>query len=277
MARGAGGGTTAAAERHPSSVIGVSEAESTGFAGPGTGRAPIDLPNMRVGYGGGIPPNVGDGDRAAGADGVRDNLDPSWLRGDPPWLDLFHVWLREALEAGLPEPNAMVIGTVDANGFPATRTVLCKGVDATGIVFFTGYDSDKGRDLAATPFASVTFPWVGLERQVHVRGAVVKVAADQTEAYWRMRPRGSQLSALASQQSQPIGSRHELEVHAAAVADEFGGPDGDVAVPVPPAWGGYRIEPVTVEFWQGRANRLHNRVRLTRHDDGAWEAVRLQP
>ncbi|MGW5521216.1 pyridoxamine 5'-phosphate oxidase [Gordonia sp. NPDC003950] len=231
---------------------------------------------MRVGYGGGIPPNVGDGDRAAGADGVRENLDPSWLRGDPPWLDLFHVWLTEAVDARIPEPNAMVVGTVDAEGRPATRTVLCKGADAAGVVFFTGYDSDKGRDLEANPFASVTFPWIALERQVHFRGPVVKVSPAETEAYWRMRPRGSQLSALASAQSRPIGSRHELEAHAEQVAAEFGGVDGSVPVPVPPAWGGYRVEPVSVEFWQGRANRLHNRVRLTL-TDGVWEASRLQP
>lgn len=236
---------------------------------------PIDLPNMRVGYGGGIPPNVGDGDRAAGADGVRENLDPSWLRGDPPWLDLFMVWLREAIDARIAEPNAMVLGTVDVNGLPATRTVLCKGADADGVVFFTGYDSDKGRDLATNPFAAVTFPWITLERQVHFRGPVSRVSADETQEYWASRPRGSQLSGYASEQSQPIGSRHELEEKAAAVAAEFG-VDDDTPVPVPPTWGGFRIEPVFVEFWQGRANRLHNRVRLEMID-GLWQVQRLQP
>ena len=237
---------------------------------------PIDLPNMRVGYGGGIPPNVGVGDRAAGADGVRENLDPSWLRGDPPWLDLFTVWLREAITAKIPEPNAMVVGTVDANGLPATRTVLCKGADANGIVFFTGYDSDKGHDLATHPVAAVTFPWIALERQVHFRGPVTKVSPEETEAYWRNRPRGSQLSGYASEQSRAIDSRSDLEAKAAAVAEQFGGFDGDEPVPVPPTWGGYRIEPVFVEFWQGRANRLHNRVRLTMID-GVWQTQRLQP
>ncbi len=243
---------------------------------PATPIPPIDLPNMRVGYGGGIPPNVGDGDRAAGADGVRDNLDPSWLRGDPPWLDLFGVWLREAVEARIPEPNAMVLGTVDPNGVPNTRTVLCKGADASGVVFFTGYDSDKGIDLAANPVASVTFPWIALERQVHFRGAVVPVGPEDTETYWRMRPRGSQLSALASDQSRPIGSRHELEAKAADIAARYGGLDGDDPIPVPADWGGYRLEPARVEFWQGRANRLHNRVRLSLID-GIWQAARLQP
>lgn len=231
---------------------------------------------MRVGYGGGIPPNVGEGDRAAGADGIRENLDPSWLRGDPPWLDLFTVWLHEAVAARIAEPNAMVLGTVDADGHPATRTVLCKGVDALGVVFFTGYESDKGHDLQANPHASVTFPWIALERQVHVRGPVEQVSAAETEAYWRSRPRGSQISAFSSAQSHPIASRLDLESAAAATADKFGGFDAGAEVPVPPAWGGYRIVPEIVEFWQGRANRLHNRVRLTLVD-GQWQVARLQP
>ncbi|WP_419231616.1 pyridoxamine 5'-phosphate oxidase [Gordonia sp. CPCC 205515] len=231
---------------------------------------------MRVGYGGGIPPNVGEGDRAAGADGVRENLDPSWLRGDPAWLDLFTVWLREAIAARIPEPNAMVLGTVDADGHAATRTVLCKGADASGIVFYTGYDSAKGHDLAANPYASVTFPWIALERQVHFRGPVEHVTMEETQEYWNMRPRGSQLSALASAQSQPIGSRIDLETKAAEVAESLGGFDDGDEVPVPSSWGGYRLVPESVEFWQGRANRLHNRVRLTFVDD-VWQAERLQP
>ena len=255
-----------------SSVKPVSERSDGLFSS----EVPLDLPNMRVGYGGIIPPNVGDGDRAAGADGVRDNLDPSWLRGDPPWLDLFEVWLREAVAAQIPEPNAMVLGTADAHGFPVTRTVLCKGVDADGVVFFTGYDSEKGRELAANPRASITFPWIALERQVHFRGAVVKVSAQETQAYWAKRPRGSQLSALASEQSASIGSRGELEAKAADVANRLGGIEGTEPVPVPPTWGGYRLQPTQVEFWQGRANRLHNRVRISLID-GAWQAQRLQP
>ncbi|MDL9948465.1 pyridoxamine 5'-phosphate oxidase [Gordonia sp. ABSL11-1] len=237
---------------------------------------PIDLPNMRVGYGGGIPPNIGEGDRAAGADGIRENLDPSWIRGDPPWVDLFTVWLREAIDARIPEPNAMVLGTADAQGRPSTRTVLCKGADAAGIVFFTGFDSDKGLELAANPWASITFPWIALERQVHFRGSVTHVSMEETEAYWYMRPRGSQLSAFASDQSRPIASRIELEARAASVADDFGGFADGAEIPVPSDWGGYRLVPATVEFWQGRANRLHNRVRLTKNDDG-WQVERLQP
>ena len=144
------------------------------------------------------------------------------------------------------------------------------------MVFFTGYDSDKANHLASTPYASVTFPWIGMERQVHFRGPVSKVPAEATENYWARRPRGSQLSAYASEQSAPIESRQALEERAAAIADQFGGADGDQPVPVPPRWGGYRLTPAEVEFWQGRAIRLHNRVRCTLVD-GRWRSVRLQP
>ncbi|MFZ2510367.1 MAG: pyridoxamine 5'-phosphate oxidase [Gordonia sp. (in: high G+C Gram-positive bacteria)] len=226
---------------------------------------------MRVGYGAAS---------TAGADGVAEHLDPSWLTGDPPWLALFAAWLAEAIAAQIPEPNAMVLGTVDADGIPATRTVLCKGATADGVEFYTGYDSAKGRALAANPVASVTFPWIALERQVHVRGRVVKVDPAETAAYWNHRPRGSQLSGRASQQSQPIGSRADLEAAAAAVADEFGGAEfggeGSVRVPPPEHWGGYRLVPSRVEFWQGRADRLHNRV-VAELIDGGWVVGRLQP
>ncbi|ALG83810.1 pyridoxamine 5'-phosphate oxidase [Gordonia phthalatica] len=230
----------------------------------------VDLPSMRVGYG------AADGDDAAGADGLAANLDPSWLIGDPPWLGLFEAWLAEAVVARIPEPNAMVVGTVDADGLPGTRTVLCKGADERGIVFFTGYHSQKGRAFDAHPYASATFPWIALERQVHIRGRVVKVTPEETAAYWHSRPRGSQLSGYTSAQSQPIGSRAELEAAAAATAERFGGRDSDEPVPVPDDWGGYRIEPEVVEFWQGRANRLHNRARAVRTADG-WTLERLQP
>ena len=227
----------------------------------------LDLRGMRVGYG---------NPASAGADGVAEHLDAAWLTGDPPWLGLFQRWLAEAVAARIPEPNAMVLGTVDEEGHPATRTVLCKGADASGVQFFTGYDSNKGRQLAANPFAAVTFPWIALERQVHFRGAVRKVDQAETAAYWNHRPRGSQLSGYASQQSHPIASREALEAEAARVADEFGGVDGGTPVPVPETWGGYLLEPVSVEFWQGRADRLHNRVIATLDADG-WTVERLQP
>lgn len=222
---------------------------------------------MRVGYGGGS---------GTGADGVAEHLDPAWLTGDPPWLGLFQRWLSEAVAARIPEPNAMVLGTVDEFGHPGTRTVLCKGAGPGGIVFFTGYDSAKGRALAANPVASATFPWIALERQVHFRGRVAKVDAAETAEYWSGRPRGSQLSARASRQSAPIASRAALEAAAGLVAAEFGGIDGVEPVPVPPHWGGYRIEPVRVEFWQGRADRLHNRA-VAELEGDAWVTRRLQP
>lgn len=187
-------------------------------------------------------------------DGSSD-LDVDWLAEG--WLALLHRWIHEAEEAGIAEPNAMVLATVDA-GRPVTRTVLCKSVDEDGVTFYTNYDSAKGGELAATPYASVTFPWYALGRQVHVRGAVAKVSAAETAEYWARRPRGSQLGAWASEQSRPIGSRTELLDQLAAVTERFAGGD----VPVPPHWGGYRMTPEVVEFWQGRENRIHNRLRV---------------
>lgn len=205
-------------------------------------------------------------------DGSPD-LDVDWLTDG--WIPLLHSWLADAERAGIAEPNAMVLGTVDAAGRPYTRTVLCKSVDNTGLSFFTNYDSAKGDQLAANPYASVTFPWYALGRQVHIRGPVGKVAADETAAYWAMRPRGSQLGAWASQQSRPIESREALISRLAEVTARF----ADVEhVPVPPNWGGYLITPEAVEFWQGRENRLHNRIRehgATETEPGRVE--RLQP
>lgn len=199
-------------------------------------------------------------------DGSPD-LDADWLADG--WLALLRTWLTDAEQGGCPEPNAMVIGTVDQAGRPVTRTVLCKSVDATGITFFTNYDSDKGEQLAATPYASATFPWYALGRQVHIRGAVTKVSAEATEDYWSTRPRGSQLGAWASHQSRPIASRAALLGQLAGVTERFADLD---TVPVPPHWGGYLITPEVVEFWQGRENRVHNRIRVT---NGRSE--RLQP
>ncbi|MDT5335175.1 MAG: pyridoxamine 5-phosphate oxidase [Mycobacterium sp.] len=199
-------------------------------------------------------------------DGSSD-LDADWLSDG--WIVLLRKWLGDAERAGLAEPNAIVVGTVDAEGRPVTRTVLCKGVDDAGITFYTNYDSDKGQQLAAMPYASATFPWFALGRQVHVRGAVTKVTPDATANYWAKRPRGSQLGAWASQQSRPIASREALRQQLADVTERF----ADVeSVPVPPNWGGYLIRPDVVEFWQGRENRVHNRIRVT----GAV-VERLQP
>jgi pyridoxamine 5'-phosphate oxidase len=174
-------------------------------------------------------------------DGSGD-LDADWLADG--WVALLRKWLADAEHAGVAEPNAMVVGTTDARGRPSTRSVLCKSVDDAGITFFTNYDSNKGEDLSAM--------------QVHVRGPVTKVSAEQTADYWSKRPRGSQLGAWASHQSEPIASRAALLAQLTDVTARFADLD---EVPVPPNWGGYLIAPESVEFWQGRENRVHNRIR----------------
>lgn len=189
-------------------------------------------------------------------DGSGD-LDADWLADG--WVALLRKWLADAEHAGVAEPNAMVVGTADARGRPSTRSVLCKSVDDDGITFFTNYDSAKGDDLAAMPYASATFPWFLLGRQVHIRGVVTKVSAAQTADYWSKRPRGSQLGAWASHQSEQIASRAALLEQLAEVTQRFADLD---EVPVPPNWGGYLIAPEIVEFWQGRENRVHNRIRV---------------
>lgn len=201
-------------------------------------------------------------------DGDAADLGPGDLADG--WTELWQRWFDEAVAAGAQEPNAILLATVDADGAPATRTVLCKGLDERGVVFYTNYGSDKARALAANPVAAATFLWLPVHKQVHVRGPVTRVSAEETAAYWALRPRGSQLGAWASDQSRPIGSRDELADRFTAAEARFDGVD----VPVPPEWGGFRIEPAVVEFWQGRANRVHNRIRLTAPD---YTPVRLQP
>jgi pyridoxamine 5'-phosphate oxidase len=218
------------------------------------------LAHMRVEYG------------SVEKDGSPD-LDVDWLADG--WIALLHNWLADAERAGIAEPNAMVVGTVDEQGRPATRTVLCKSVDNTGITFYTNYDSAKGAQLAAHPYASATFPWFALGRQVHVRGPVTKVTPEETQAYWSKRPRGSQLGAWASHQSQPIESRAALLQQLVDVTERFGDLE---SLPVPPNWGGYLITPEVVEFWQGRENRVHNRIRETgATESGPARVERLQP
>ncbi|MEI7717496.1 MAG: pyridoxamine 5'-phosphate oxidase [Mycobacterium sp.] len=204
-------------------------------------------------------------------DGSAD-LDVGWVADG--WLSLLHKWIDEAQEAGVAEPNAMVLATVN-DGRPVTRTVLCKSVDADGVTFYTNYDSAKGADLAATPYASVTFPWYDLGRQVHVRGTVTKVSPEETARYWTRRPRGSQLGAWASSQSSLIGSHAELMAKLTEVTGRFAEAE---QVPVPPHWGGYRIAVEVIEFWQGRENRIHNRIRVTPGSAGRADRIeRLQP
>lgn len=188
-------------------------------------------------------------------DGSPD-LDVDWL--DAGWVALLCKWFDDAERADVAEPNAMVLATVES-GRPVTRSVLCKGIDETGITFFTNYDSAKGAELAATPYASATFPWYLLGRQFHIRGPVAKVDRQATEDYWSKRPRGSQLGAWASHQSWPIASRAALLDQLAEVTARFADVD---RIPAPPNWGGYLIAPEVVEFWQGRENRVHNRLRI---------------
>jgi pyridoxamine 5'-phosphate oxidase len=194
------------------------------------------------------------------------DLDVDWL--DDGWLALLRKWLRDAEDAGVAEPNAMVLATVES-GKPVSRSVLCKGIDESGIAFFTHYDSAKGDELAATPYASATFPWYLLGRQFHIRGLVTKVDLQANQDYWSKRPRGSQLGAWASQQSRPIASRAALLDQLAEMSARFA---DFQQIPVPPNWGGYRIAPEVVEFWQGRENRIHNRIRVI-----GGQIERLQP
>ena len=198
-------------------------------------------------------------------------LDERDVAPDP--LAQFHKWFAEARGAQLTEPNAMVLATVDADGRPSTRTVLLKALDATGFTFFTNYGSHKGRDMAANAEVAATFPWLDLQRQVHVYGRCEKATLDESEAYFQTRPYLSQLGAHVSEQSAVIPSRMWLEERMAEVAARF--PEG--RVPIPPNWGGYRIVPRVIEFWQGRRSRLHDRVRYTRDADDAWKIERLSP
>ena len=189
------------------------------------------------------------------------------------WTSQFARWFAEASAAGLPEPNAMIVAAADAGGRPSARTVLLKAYDERGFVFFTNYTSRKGTEALANPAASLVFPWFPMQRQVLVAGPVEPVDRAETEAYFATRPRGSQLGAWASPQSQVLPDRAAVEAGLAAAVERFGteGP-----IPAPPHWGGLRVVPETVEFWQGRSNRLHDRLRFRRTVAG-WVVERLAP
>ena len=197
-------------------------------------------------------------------------LDEEGVAQDP--FEQFERWFEEARSAGVIEPNAMTLATADADGFPAARTVLLKGADKRGFMFFTNYESTKGRELAANPRATLVFPWLALERQVIVRGSVSRVAQEETDAYFQSRPEGSQLGAWASAQSTLVPDRQALEHNLAAAKERFAaGP-----IPTPPHWGGLRVSPIAVEFWQGRPSRLHDRLRYRKADPG-WVIERFSP
>ncbi len=198
------------------------------------------------------------------------SLDEASAPGDP--IHLFHQWLDQAIGAGLSEPNAMTLATVTPDSKAAARVVLLKEVERGGFVFYTNYLSAKGRQLAANPHASLVFLWLELHRQVRVSGKTVKVDAAASDQYFSLRPANSRLGAAASPQSQPVGSRRELEERFEELRSRF--PRGDL--PRPPNWGGYRLLPAEIEFWQGRESRLHDRLLYTREGE-SWQISRLAP
>lgn len=200
----------------------------------------------------------------------RGALDEEHADADP--IAQFRRWWDEALKSEVPEANAMTLATADASGRPAARTVLLKGFDAEGFVFYTNYDSRKGQDLAANPRASLLFFWRELERQVRIDGRVLRVSAEESDAYYASRPLASRIGAWASPQSQPISGKAWLMAKAAEMGVRHGlNPDR------PPHWGGYRVVPEALEFWQGRPSRLHDRLQYTREADGRWTRARLAP
>ena len=199
----------------------------------------------------------------------RAELDESASAADP--LQQFGGWLQQAIDAQLPEPNAMTLATVGSDGRPSTRVVLIKGFDARGVVWYTNYESRKGRELAGNPFAALQFHWVELERVVRIEGRVGKVDAVESDAYFRSRPLDSRIGAWASPQSEVIASRAVLVASAAKYGAQF-----LLNPPRPPHWGGYRLMPDSFQFWQGRRSRLHDRLRY-RLDGGTWIRERLAP
>jgi pyridoxamine 5'-phosphate oxidase len=191
----------------------------------------------------------------------------------PNPIDQFGAWMQEAIDAGLTFPNSMALATASAEGVPSARMVLLKGIDERGFVFFTNYESRKGRELAENPRAAAVFHWQQLGRQVRVEGEVAALPSEESEAYFRTRPRGSRLAAWASRQSEVVTSRRDLEERFAELSISYHEQD----IPLPPFWGGYLLKPHMIELWQGRRDRLHDRVRYRKDREGSWIVERLAP
>lgn len=200
-----------------------------------------------------------------------EQLDESSVQSDP--LLQFEKWMEDAFKAELPDPHAMALATVSTDGRPSVRFVLLRGFDHNGLVFFTNYESRKGVELLDNPEVAATFFWHELDRQVRVEGSAERVSATESDAYFQSRPRSSQVAAWASNQSSEIGNRDELEDHFREFEKRFAGLD----VPRPENWGGIRIKPRSFEFWQGRPNRLHDRLLYTLKESGDWAICRLAP
>jgi pyridoxamine 5'-phosphate oxidase len=192
---------------------------------------------------------------------------------DPDPIKQFSNWFTAAIEAQIRDVNAMSLATASAEGRPSVRIVLLKGFDQDGFVFFTNYESEKGKQLEENPYAALGFYWIELDRQIRISGKTEQTPRDESERYFRSRPIGSQLGAWASRQSEPLDARRVLDARMAEMTERF----ADRPVPLPPHWGGYRVRPETMEFWQGRSNRLHDRFRYTRQPDGTWSIDRLSP
>ena len=192
---------------------------------------------------------------------------------DPNPFKQFDKWFQQALAAGLPEPNAMTLATATPDGKPSARVVLLKGFDERGFVFFTNYESQKGRELSANPLAALVCYWAELERQVRISGRASRVTVEESEDYFHSRPLGSQLGAWASQQSEVVGGRKILEDKLEQLTQKY----QTTPVPLPPCWGGYLVTPESIEFWQGRPNRLHDRLRYTIQRGDQWLIERLSP
>jgi len=197
-------------------------------------------------------------------------LSESDLAASP--LEQFERWFKQAV-SNIPDANAMTLATASSDGAPSGRMVLLKDADAQGFVFFTNYDSRKGRELEKNPRAALVFPWHALARQVIVEGRIEKISAEESDAYFATRPRDAQIGAWASHQSEILEAREALEKRLREVGDRFKGQ----TIPRPPHWGGYRLIPAQIEFWQGRANRLHDRLRYVKSGDGGWMIERLAP